>query len=48
MHETPVPRVGGLQFCKLGITALYSANAGAVWLGFAGPNYCFIFVLLAV
>lgn len=48
MHETPVPRVGGVAiFVSLVFTALYSANAGAVWSGFyAGLITALFFVFI--
>jgi UDP-N-acetylmuramyl pentapeptide phosphotransferase/UDP-N-acetylglucosamine-1-phosphate transferase len=49
MHETPVPRVGGVAiFVSLVFTALYSANTGAVWSGFyAGLITALFFVFIA-
>lgn len=48
MHETPVPRVGGVGiFVSLVFTALYSANIGAVWSGFyAGLITALFFVFI--
>ncbi len=50
MHETPVPRVGGVAiFVSLVFTALYSANTGAVWSGFyAGLITALLFVSLSL